>query len=292
MKVKHRKLADGRSVGIIEIETSTPGKIACAASGRDMAEVLAKCAALAARIADDPVMAVIMPPDIEDDICELRDLADAALDGTDAIRRIYPELGASKRKLARHLHVVVKKREDRDDGDDRDDDGGVDIVNGRGAEVAGFWDSVTEMAKKGGDLAWEQAKAHRKELAMGLATAAFGPAGGIAAGKAMDLITAAQAGNPEAKKAVVQVVKKSDAGDPKAQVMAATMKKELTAQAATAAAAAATAQPEHADEHHENTDEHHDAPADEHHEDAPAASHDGDFDFHAMQAAFDADEHH
>ncbi len=336
MKVRHRRVGS-LCLGEIDIPTTTPGTIKATATGRDPAEALARCAAVAQRICDDPVMAMLMSESVAADLREIRMLASAACESPRAVREVIEELGitvtggdpANRRKgrlrksprykLATDLHAVAKSRgggdddggdDDDDQGDDGDDDGADnsydrsqpyqnpsapyqapsqpatapskprlapmraqlgDIVNGRNASIDGFWDDVQSAASQAGSAAWQLAKDHRKEIAIGLATArrsrpsagaaprhrdvwlfhreptaAGGPAAGVAAAKAMDLLNAAQNGHPDAAKAVAQVAAKSDAGDPKAKLMATVIKRELVTQAKNAAAGA----PEHPEMEH------------------------------------------
>lgn len=234
MKIRYRKHNRG-VLGSIEIPTTAPGAIVATAHGADIADALARAAAIAARIADDPVMAVLMPGETLDRLDDVRDLARAAQDGPEALREAWADIPPSRSKQA--LCAVLHK-----EANARRVEGGawipsyahgqmrvVDVVDGDGVEVAGFWDSVTDIAKKGADLAYQQAMAHKKEIAMAAATAAFGPAGGIAAGKAMDLVNAAQAGDPAAKKAVAQVAQKAAQGNPRARVMMSVIKREVAA---------------------------------------------------------------
>lgn len=261
MKVRYQASGTG-CLGVIDIPTTAPGVVSVSAKGVDRAEALERAAAIAARIADDPMMAVIMSGRTLDNLEMLRDLAAAAQDGPEALRDAASGLGRRGRKLVKALHIEAVKRErepepwNTEPGARYQDAAPVDIVNGRDAAVAGFWDTVSNIATKVGTEAWKQAKAHQKEIAMAAAGAALGPAGAVAAGKAMDLVTAAQAGSPEAKKAVAQVAEKAKTGDPKARTMLAVITRTVRQDAAMArdhrAAAAPEVQPEHADDERED----------------------------------------
>lgn len=244
MKVRYRRLGHRRVLGSLEISTSTPGVVITTAEGVDRADALSRAAAIAARIADDPVMAVIMPPCVLDDLDALSALAQAAQDGPDALRAAWADVEPGHRDLARALHREATSTEREPWNTEPGARYGVDVVDGRGRQVAGFWDDVKSAASVVGNEAWKQAKAHQKEIAMAAATAALGPAGGLAAGKAMDLITAAQAGSSPARKAIEQVAVKAKQGNPRARTMLAVIRRVATHDAAVARDHRAAAQPD------------------------------------------------
>jgi len=105
MKFRLQDTARG-SLGAIEIPTDGPGTVICAACGDDKADALAKAALLAERIAQDPVMSSIMPPEALRAIRVAKVMAAAAKRGPDALRSIWGRIrGPGKRRLARVLHA-------------------------------------------------------------------------------------------------------------------------------------------------------------------------------------------
>jgi hypothetical protein len=264
MRIKHSRKGNSY-VAVIEMMTDTPGKLVAVAKGPTLPVAITRVALIAERIADDPVIQAMSPDANPEKLALIRELGQAAQDGPeelyDFLADSHEELGASGRKLAkkvrRHVEVTSARPSGGRHGDPNPDDGGGEQYDDNGVpydpaslgdveDVSGFWDDVKNVASQAGSEAWKQVKAHRKELAMAAAGAAFGPAGVPIAAKAMDLVAAAQAGHPEAKEAIANVKAKADAGDKKSRLMFGFIKKEVKATKDDAKNAPEPAAPEHA----------------------------------------------
>jgi hypothetical protein len=105
MKVRFKK-TDNACIGSIEIPTMVPGKVVAACVGDDRADALKKASVLAERIATDPVMQALMPPQALPAIRAARALATAAQAGPGPLRSLWGRLrGPGKQRLARALHA-------------------------------------------------------------------------------------------------------------------------------------------------------------------------------------------
>jgi len=92
--------ADGYTVGAIDIPHAA-GKFTVAAVGEDRADALNRAAAIANRIASDPIMRAIMPPQAQAAINAARGLAAAAKVGVPALRSLWGKLrGNGVKRLA------------------------------------------------------------------------------------------------------------------------------------------------------------------------------------------------
>lgn len=95
--------ADGYTVGAIDIPHAA-GRFTVAAVGEDRADALVRAAALANRIASDPIMRAIMPPQAQAAITAARGLAAAAKVGIPALRSVWGRLrGKGVTRLAAAL---------------------------------------------------------------------------------------------------------------------------------------------------------------------------------------------
>jgi len=103
---------NGSCIGAIEVPTAVPGTVIAACVGDDKADALAKAAALAERIAADPVMSAMMPPEAMPAIKAAKLLAGAAKRGSRTLRAVWRSLrGPGKRRLAKVLHTEAVKQE-------------------------------------------------------------------------------------------------------------------------------------------------------------------------------------
>lgn len=105
MKVKLTDTDNG-CVGAIEIPTSgVPGRVVVASLGDDKADALLKASVLAQRIASDPLVNALLPPNAMANIRAARALARAAQAGPAPLRRLWSRLrGPGKQRLAQALH--------------------------------------------------------------------------------------------------------------------------------------------------------------------------------------------
>lgn len=113
MKVRFKNADNGNAcIGSIEIPTMVPGKVVAACMGDDRADALKKASVLAERIATDPVMQALMPPEALPAIRAARALATAAQAGSGPLRALWGRLrGPGKQRLARALHAEAVKLE-------------------------------------------------------------------------------------------------------------------------------------------------------------------------------------
>jgi len=109
VRIRIKACADGAYyLGSVEMRTSVPGAVVAAAVGEDMTEALSKAALVAERIASDPVMRALMPPEMEPAIQAAKALAAAARRGPTALRSFMRSLrGPGARRLAATLHTEV-----------------------------------------------------------------------------------------------------------------------------------------------------------------------------------------
>lgn len=100
-------------VGAIDIEVpGAPGKLTLAAVGDDRADALGKAALIAERIASDPVMRALMPPQALVAIKAAKGLSAAARRGSHVLRHFWGKLrGPGKKRLAAVLHTEAQERE-------------------------------------------------------------------------------------------------------------------------------------------------------------------------------------
>jgi hypothetical protein len=114
MKVRFKPADNGNAcIGSIELPTVIPGKVVAAAVGDDKADALKKAAVIAERIASDPVMQALLPPQALPAIRAARALATAAQAGSAPLRSLWARLrGPGKRRLAKALHTEAVGYED------------------------------------------------------------------------------------------------------------------------------------------------------------------------------------
>lgn len=102
MKFRYQDTVNG-CVGAIDVPTVT-GKVTVAARGMSRAEALSKAARMAQRIAADPVVRELMPPDVMQALNTLRELADAAQRGPTHLRALASEMDSDgARRVAKSL---------------------------------------------------------------------------------------------------------------------------------------------------------------------------------------------
>lgn len=106
-------------VGAIDIEVPhAPGHMTIAAVGDDRADALGKAALVAERIANDPIMRALMPPQAVVAIKAAKGLAAAAGRGSRVLRGFWGKLrGPGKKRLAAVLHAEAVKREQSEQSD-------------------------------------------------------------------------------------------------------------------------------------------------------------------------------
>lgn len=110
MKVKIKK-RDGMYVGAVGIDCNgVPGRITATAVGDTAADALSKASVIAERIASDPVMARIVPPQAMAALQVTKGLAAAARQGLPTLRRAFSMLSPKSRGLAAHLAHDVADR--------------------------------------------------------------------------------------------------------------------------------------------------------------------------------------
>ena len=118
MKFRLGKSRSGLCLGAIEIPTNVPGVIVASAIGTDRADALARAALVAERIASDPVMQALMPPQAMAAIKAAKGLAAAAKMGSKPLRSVWRSLrGPGKQRLAKVLHAEAVKAEATDDAE-------------------------------------------------------------------------------------------------------------------------------------------------------------------------------
>lgn len=116
MKFRHHDTVNG-CVGALDIPTRE-GRVTVAVVGDSRADALGRAALIAERIASDPVMSALMPPQALAAIKAAKGLASAAKRGTRTLRRFWGHLhGPGKRRLAAALHEEAAKREASEDGE-------------------------------------------------------------------------------------------------------------------------------------------------------------------------------
>jgi len=108
----------GGYVGEIDMPASdgaSPARVVATALGGSKVEAIGKAALLAERIANDPVLAAIMPPQVTAAITAVKGLAGAAKQGSHVLKSFWHSLhGPGKKRLAKALHVEVKRKESND----------------------------------------------------------------------------------------------------------------------------------------------------------------------------------
>jgi hypothetical protein len=110
-RYQFRDTADG-CIGSISIPLEGCGVLSLAAVGDDRADALGKAALLAERVADDPVMRALMPPQAQASSDAARSLASAAKRGGGPLRRAFSLLrGPGARRLAASLVREAAKRQ-------------------------------------------------------------------------------------------------------------------------------------------------------------------------------------
>src|SRR5690349_16972847 len=100
-------------VGAIDIEMpGGPGHMRIAAVGDDRADALGRAALVAERIASDPIMRALMPPQALVAIKAAKGLSAAAKRGSHVLRYFWGKLkGPGKKRLAEVLHKEAVERE-------------------------------------------------------------------------------------------------------------------------------------------------------------------------------------
>lgn len=115
MRYRYKETVNG-CVGALDIPTHV-GRLTVAAVGDDRADALAKAALIAERIASDPILRAIMPPQAAAAIKAAKGLAAAAQRGTRTLRHFWRRIrGPGKKRLAEALHAEAAKAESADVG--------------------------------------------------------------------------------------------------------------------------------------------------------------------------------
>lgn len=111
-RVRVRHIGDDIYVGSIDCPTSA-GRVITHGIGDSRADALLKASAIAERIASDPVMSALMPPQAQAAIAAAKTLASAAKSGRKTLRRVWGRIrGPGKQRLAQALMAEAKKHED------------------------------------------------------------------------------------------------------------------------------------------------------------------------------------
>jgi hypothetical protein len=101
------KLKGGYVIGALEIPTDI-GSLTIATVGGSKADALMRAGTIAQRIADDPVMSALIPPQAHTAIAAAKALSVAAKRGPKAIKSLWGKLkGAGKKRLAEALTKEV-----------------------------------------------------------------------------------------------------------------------------------------------------------------------------------------
>ena len=112
-----------------------PGRVTVAAVGEDKADALGKAALIAERIANDPIMSALMPPQARAAIVVAKGLAASAKRGSKYVKHFWRKLrGPGKKRLAKVLHSEAAAKEQ--------------------AEVAGIRSLVKKAVKYGTPQGW------------------------------------------------------------------------------------------------------------------------------------------
>lgn len=105
MRFRLKDHHNGCCIGELEIPTAAHASITVAAIGDDRADALAKAAVIAERIAQDPIMSALLPPQALAAIKAAKGLSAAAKRGTRTLKRFWGRLrGPGKKRLAEALH--------------------------------------------------------------------------------------------------------------------------------------------------------------------------------------------
>lgn len=109
MKVKISK-RDGLYIGSVGLDVeNAPGRITATAVARTKAGALAKAASIAERLASDPVIRSVIPPQAMASIKVAKGLAAAARHGLPTLRRAFRFLSPKSKALALNLASDVQK---------------------------------------------------------------------------------------------------------------------------------------------------------------------------------------
>jgi cytochrome c551/c552 len=104
MQVRFRTSSDGTVIGACHLPTSAGGVITVAGIGDSRTEALANAARIAERIASDPVLSAVLPPQALPAIKAVKGLAAASKLGPRALRAVWSRLsGPGKQRLAAAL---------------------------------------------------------------------------------------------------------------------------------------------------------------------------------------------
>lgn len=109
MKIRLSK-RDGLYVGSLGFDVdNAPGRITATAVASTKAAALSKAASIAERIASDPVLRSVIPPQAMASIKVAKGLAAAARHGLPTLRRAFRFLSPKAKKLAANLATDVQK---------------------------------------------------------------------------------------------------------------------------------------------------------------------------------------
>lgn len=101
------RLKGGYVIGAISFPTDV-GNVTVGSVGGSKAEALMRAATIAQRIAEDPVLSALLPPQAANAIKAAKALSVAAKRGPKALRGLWGKLkGAGKKRLAAALHAEV-----------------------------------------------------------------------------------------------------------------------------------------------------------------------------------------
>lgn len=110
----------GGFLGCVDMPMSSlPGRVKAIALGDSRVDALTNAALVAERIANDPVMQALMPPQAIAAIAAAKGLASAAHQGSDVLKSFWGKLhGPGKKRLAKVLHreALEREREEEESG--------------------------------------------------------------------------------------------------------------------------------------------------------------------------------
>lgn len=154
MRYRIQRHNSGGYVGAIELPfRDRPAFVSAVAVGDTKADAIAKAAQVAERIASDPVIRALVPPQARAAIAVTKGLASAARRGLPTLRRVWGSLSPKSKALAKELATEVqqgkigevgwnpfrrkkkkKKKKNREELDKGSDNEGDDEGDDEGAE--------------------------------------------------------------------------------------------------------------------------------------------------------------
>lgn len=110
MKYRIQRHKSGGYVGAIELRfRDRPAFVSAVAVGDTKADAIARASQVAERIASDPVIRALVPPQARAAIAVTKGLASAARRGLPTLRRVWRTLSPKSKALAKELAAEVKQ---------------------------------------------------------------------------------------------------------------------------------------------------------------------------------------